>query len=62
MRSPVRRFITLFDAKLFADRDLPLGHIGKAGVIENIGDGITHIPHHQPQAASLLIGTAAWFV
>ena len=55
-------FYLLIDAEFFADGALPFGYIRKAGVIENTGDGITHITHHQPQAASLLVRTAAWFV
>ena len=62
MRSPLRTSIYLFDAEFFADSALPFGYIRKAGVIENAGNGITHITHHQPQAASLLIGTAAWLI
>ena len=62
MRSPLRTSICLFDAEFFADGALPFGYIRKAGIIENAGDGIPHITHHQPQAAGLLIGTAAWLI
>ena len=59
MRSPLRTSIYLFDAEFFADSALPFGYIRKAGVIENAGNGISHITHHQAQATGLLIGAAA---
>ena len=49
-----------FYAQFLADRALSFGHISKTGVIENVGNGIAYIAHHQAQAATSPDVRAVW--
>ncbi len=57
MRPPIDAICYLLDAQFPADGILALGYICQRGIIQDIGNGISYIAHHQPQAAGFFIGT-----